>query len=50
MTLILRPPGRGNWTPLHVSIEGKRAAPLLVRVGQLLPLGGVLFRISKVLP
>nr|WP_214692502.1 hypothetical protein [Variovorax paradoxus] len=48
--LVLRPIGRGNWKPLIVAIEGQRAAPLLVRVGQVVPLGGVNFRISKVLP
>ncbi len=47
--LILRPPGRGNWSPLIVSVEGKRAAPLLVRKGQTLALGGVVFRIARVL-
>lgn len=50
MTLVLKPQGRGNWTPLLMAVEGKRAAPLLVRVGQLLPLGGVVFRIAEVRP
>ncbi len=50
MLLLLRPKGRGNWTPLVMSIEGQRASPLLVRVGQTLTLGGVVFRIAKVLP
>lgn len=48
--LVLRPKGRGNWTPLIVAIEGKRASPLLVRSGQMLTLGGVVYRIAKVLP
>lgn len=48
--LILKPQGRGNWASLTVAIEGKRASPLLVRAGQLLTLGGVVFRICKVLP
>ena len=48
--LILRPPGRGNWAPLILAVEGKRAAPLLIRKGQRLPLGGVIYRIAKVLP
>ena len=50
MTLILVPPGRGRWSPLTVAIEGDRAAPLLFRVGQRIELGGVLFRIQKVMP
>jgi len=48
--LILRPPGRGNWTPLVIAVEGKRAAPMLVKPGQKLTLGGIVWRISKVLP
>jgi hypothetical protein len=50
LTLILRPPGRGNWSPLVLAIEGKRAAPLLVWRGQLLTLGGVVYRIARVQP
>lgn len=48
--LILKPKGRGNWTPLVVEIQGKRATPLLINKGQTLQLGGVTYRISKVLP
>lgn len=47
--LILRPKGRGNWKPVVVAIEGQRAAPLLVRAGQTVMLGGVVWRICKVL-
>jgi hypothetical protein len=50
MTLILRPPGRGNWAPLIVKIDGQRAAPLLVFVGQLVTLGGQVFRVARVQP
>ena len=48
--LILRPQGRGNWAPVVMAIEGARAAPLLVKAGQLITLGGIVWRISKVLP
>lgn len=50
MTLILKPRGKGNWSPLIVVIEGQRAAPILVRRGQLIPLGGVTYRIVEVKP
>jgi hypothetical protein len=33
-----------------MSVRGERAAPLLVRVGERVTLGGLVFRISKVLP
>jgi len=48
MTLILRPTGKGNWRTARMSIEGGHALPLLFRVGQLLPMGGITFRICEV--
>lgn len=48
--LVLRPPGRGNWSTLIVAIEGKHLAPLLVRVGQRMTIGDQVYRIAKVLP
>ena len=48
--LILKPKGRGNWATLVVSVEGSRASSLLIHVGQLVPLGGILYRICRVLP
>lgn len=47
--LILKPKGRGNWSPVTVDIKGQRAGPLLFRVGTYVLLGGVTFRIHKVL-
>lgn len=49
MKLLLRPKGRGNWSPVVVTVDGKRATPLLIRRGQELTLGGITFRISKVI-
>lgn len=48
--LILKPKGRGNWRALRVTIDGVHLSPLLVRVGQLVPLGGVVFRVCEVRP
>jgi hypothetical protein len=48
--LTLKPRGRGNWRPLVITIIGDRASPLLIRPGQLLTLGGVVFRICTVSP
>ena len=50
MTLILRPPGRGAWSPVIVTIDGRHAVPLGFKRGDDFPLGGVIFKISKVLP
>lgn len=50
MTLVLRPAGRGNWTPLVLQVTGQRAAPLLVRRGQFIQLAGVTYRISRIEP
>lgn len=48
--LILRPKGKGNWTPLVLAIEGERLGLLMIRVNQTMVIGGIVFRISKVLP
>lgn len=48
--LILKPAGRGNWAAVTMTIEGKRLSPMLVRVGALLSLAGVTWRICEVRP
>lgn len=52
MTLILRPPGRGNWSPITVTFEGARAQALalFVRPGLFMTIGPDLFRICEVRP
>ncbi len=50
MMLILKPKGRGNWAAITIAIEGARVSPLLIRVGQMVPLGGVMWRICRVMP
>lgn len=46
--LTLRPIGRGNWRTVTMKIDGARAAPLLVRVGDKVPVGGIVFRVVRV--
>ena len=46
--LILKPIGRGNWKPVTLNVDGRHAAPLTVRVGDRLVLGGVTFRVCGV--
>lgn len=48
--LVLRPVGRGNWKPLIVVVQGERAAPMLVRKHDRIPLGGVVYRVAEVRP
>lgn len=50
MTLIIKPKGRGKWSITTVQIDGRHVTPLSVRVGQLLPLGGIVFRVCGVMP
>lgn len=50
MTLILRPPGRGNWAPLTIQVSGQRLGPVDFHIGQRVVLGGHEWRVSKVLP
>jgi hypothetical protein len=48
--LVLRPKGRGNWAPVFVSLEDQRISSLLIRRGQEITLGGIVWRIAKVMP
>ncbi|MDP2074621.1 hypothetical protein [Hydrogenophaga sp.] len=50
MMLILRPAGRGNWRTAQLSIQGDRAQPLLVRIGDKFELAGVTWRVVRILP
>ena len=50
MTLVLKPQGRGNWRSIVMAIEGLRVEPLFVKVGDRLPLAGIVWRICQVLP
>lgn len=51
MTLVLRPPGRGNWEPVHLTLTGRHAALIeFFKVGDLFPLGRLVFRIAGVIP
>lgn len=45
--LVLRPIGRGNWTPTYLVVSG-RTSPLLFNVGDRLPFGGAVFRIVRI--
>ena len=51
MTLVLKPPGRGKWSPVLVTIEPSRNAPLPLYVarGQRVQIGGQTFRVAQVL-
>lgn len=50
MTLILRPRGRGNWSPVTCRLEGEWIYPIHYSVGQVIHMGGREWRISKVMP
>lgn len=50
MTLVLKPKGRGRWTPTVLHLVGKRAGPIAVRVGETFKLGGILWRVCRVDP
>ena len=48
VTVILKPPGRGNWSSMVLEYQGPRLLPMLVAVGDLVTLAGVLFRVCEV--
>lgn len=50
MTLHLRPVGRGNWHQVVWQIDSAHVPPMTVGVGDRFELGGVVFRVVRVLP
>lgn len=52
MTLILRPPGRGNWRIVTLVVTGDPhlPPPMYFARGQRIELGGMVFRVAKVMP
>ena len=51
MTLILRPPGRGNWAMVLVTIEGRHAADCaFFKIGDPFQLGRRVYRIAGLRP
>ena len=50
--LALRPPGRGNHSPIVITYNPRRRgdmpAPLQVKVGDPFPLNGVVYRVSEI--
>jgi hypothetical protein len=50
VTLILKPPGRGNWACLEIKFAGLHAPrPMDFQIGAMFPINGRLFRIAGVL-
>ncbi|MFN6993724.1 MAG: hypothetical protein ACK4PH_05930 [Aquincola tertiaricarbonis] len=48
MTVLLKPVGPGNWTPMTLSYDGRHTAPLLWKVGERVQLGGVVWRVCRI--
>lgn len=54
MTLVMRRVGRGNWSALRLQYDavrqGQLPTPVEARVGARFEIGGVLYRVARVLP
>lgn len=48
MTIIVKPAGRGNWGSLTMRIDGSRAQPFSVSVGDTFELGGITWRVCAI--
>lgn len=48
--LTLKPRGRGNWNPLYLRVSGAHLPFLTVKAGDVVVLGGVIFRVCRVSP
>lgn len=49
MTVTLKPIGRGRWAPMTIRYDGPQTKPILVRIGQVIELGGVRWRVCGVM-
>lgn len=50
MTLLAKPQGRGNWRPLTIKLDGPLLGAIVIRPGERITLGGVIYRICEVRP
>jgi hypothetical protein len=50
MSVICKPVGRGNWSPMVLEYGGPQLAPFTCSVGEQFSLGGVLWRVCEVRP
>ncbi len=50
MTVVCKPCGPGNWSPMRLVYVGPQMAPFTVAVGERFELGGVRWRVCEVLP
>lgn len=48
--LVVKPKGPGNWRPVTLTIEGPRFDAVTIRPGHTFELGGIVWRVCKVLP
>lgn len=48
MTVVCKPTGRGNWSPLCLTYDGPQMAPFVVRVGEVFNLAGIRWRVCEV--
>lgn len=48
MTVVCKPLGRGNWSPLRLTYDGPQMAPFVVRVGEVFQLAGISWRVCEV--
>ena len=50
MTVVCKPVGPGNWTPMLLTYSGPQMAPFVVAVGETFNLAGICWRICEVRP
>lgn len=52
VTLTLRPPGRGGWSPIVLTFDAARRGelplPVAIRRGDLWPINGQAYRVSRI--
>lgn len=48
--LTLKPKGKGNWHPLYLQVSGAHLPFLTVKPGDVVVLGGAVFRVCRIDP
>lgn len=48
MTIVAKPIGRGNWSPLRLVYAGPQMAPFTARIGETFTVAGVTWRVCRV--
>jgi hypothetical protein len=50
VSVIVKPIGRGRWSPMTLTYAGPQLAPFTCRIGERFSLGGITWRVCAIHP